>query len=96
VIAVTATDCDDKLFDRPTAARTSRSRRPALRSSRAPGESYQMQSGTSFAAAQVSGVAALLRERNRQLDPPHPPHPDLDGARSRPRRARRSVRLRAG
>ena len=27
-----------------------------------------MQSGTSFAAAQVSGVAALLLERNRNLD----------------------------
>ena len=35
----------------------------------APGGSYQMQSGTSFAAAQVSGIAALLIERNANIDP---------------------------
>jgi subtilisin family serine protease len=35
----------------------------------APGASYQTRTGTSFAAPQVSGVAALLLERNRKLDP---------------------------
>ena len=34
----------------------------------APNGSYRMQSGTSFAAAQVSGIAALLLERNPRLD----------------------------
>ena len=35
----------------------------------APNDSYNFQSGTSFAAAQVSGVAALVLARNRKLDP---------------------------
>src|SRR6185295_6093458 len=34
----------------------------------APNAGYRMQSGTSFAAAQVSGIAALLLERNPKLD----------------------------
>jgi subtilisin family serine protease len=35
----------------------------------APGESYKMESGTSFAAAFVSGVAALVLERKPQAGP---------------------------
>jgi subtilisin family serine protease len=54
---------------RQTAAPTSRSRRPGVDILlAAPNGSYQMQSGTSFAAAQVSGIAALLLERNPALD----------------------------
>jgi len=69
VIAVTATDPDDKLF-----AKANRGIHIAVAApgvdilAASPGGSYQMHSGTSFAAAQVSGIAALLLERNPQLD----------------------------
>ena len=69
VIAVTATDPDDKLF-----AKANRGAHIAVAApgvdilAASPGGSYQMHSGTSFAAAQVSGIAALLLERNPQLD----------------------------
>jgi subtilisin family serine protease len=71
VIAVTATDADDKIF-----AQANRGTHIAVAApgvailAAAPEESYRMQSGTSFAAAQVSGVVALLLERNRNLDVP--------------------------
>jgi hypothetical protein len=70
VIAVTATDADDKLF--PPA---NRGRHVAVS---APGvgilapalfASYEYTSGTSIAAAHVSGIVALMIERNRALDP---------------------------
>ena len=70
VIAVTATDSDDNLY-----AKANRGSHIALAAPgvailvASPGGSYQMRSGTSFAAPQVSGVAALLLERNRKLDP---------------------------
>jgi subtilisin family serine protease len=69
VIAVTATDADDRLF-----AQANRGMHIAVAApgvdilAAAPSGAYQMQSGTSFAAAQVSGIAALLLERNPQLD----------------------------
>ena len=70
VIAVTATDADDKLFDKANRGTHIAVAAPGVSIlAAAPGESYQMQSGTSFSAAQVSGVVALLLERNRQLDP---------------------------
>jgi len=70
VIAVSATDASDKLF--------SASNRGAHIAIAAPGVDiflpapdgkYQMTSGTSFAAAYISGLAALVLERNPALQP---------------------------
>ena len=70
VIAVSATDAQDKLF--------AASNRGAYIAVAAPGvdiflpapdEKYQMTSGTSFSAAYVSGLAALMLERNPVLKP---------------------------
>lgn len=68
-LAVTATDIDDKPF-----AQANRGTHIAVAAPgvdllvAAPQGSYQMSSGTSFAAAQISGIAALLLERNPKLD----------------------------
>jgi subtilisin family serine protease len=65
VIAVSAADADDHLF-----AASNRGRHIAVAAPGvdiflpAPGGKYQMTSGTSFAAAYVSGLAALVLERN--------------------------------
>jgi hypothetical protein len=70
VIAVSATDAKDRLF-----AASSRGNHIALAAPGvdiflpAPDGKYQMASGTSFSAAYVSGVAALLLERNYALKP---------------------------
>lgn len=70
VIAVTATDYDDHLF-----AMANRGSHVAIAAPgvdilvATPGESYKMESGTSFSAAFVSGVAALVLERKPQLGP---------------------------
>jgi hypothetical protein len=70
VIAVGATDAQDKLF--------AASNRGAYIAVAAPGvdiflpapdEKYQMTSGTSFSAAYISGLAALMLERNPALKP---------------------------
>lgn len=70
VIAVTATDTNDRLFEA--------SNRGSYMAVAAPGvdlllpapeEKYQVASGTSFAAAYVSGVAALIVERNPGVSP---------------------------
>jgi hypothetical protein len=70
VIAVSATDAQDRLF--------SASNRGSYVALAAPGvdiflpapdEKYQMTSGTSFSAAYVSGIAALALERNPALKP---------------------------
>jgi hypothetical protein len=69
VIAVTATDMDDNPF-----AQANRGTHIAVAApgvsilAAAPDGGYQMQSGTSFAAAQVSGIAALIIESNPKLD----------------------------
>jgi subtilisin family serine protease len=70
VIAVTATDIQDKVF-----ARANRGKHIAIAAPGvdvlvpAPEGSYQLTTGTSVAAAHISGVAALLLERNPTLKP---------------------------
>jgi subtilisin family serine protease len=70
VIAVSATDAADKLF-----AASNRGAHIALAAPGveiflpAPDGKYQMTSGTSFSAAYVSGLAALVLERNPALKP---------------------------
>jgi len=70
VIAVSATDAQDKLF-----AASNRGSHIAVAAPGvdiflpAPNEKYQMTSGTSFSAAYVSGLAALMLERNPALNP---------------------------
>lgn len=70
VIAVTATDSEDRLFQASNRGRHIAIAAPGVDILvPAPGASYQMQSGTSFAAAHVSGVAALMLERRPDLTP---------------------------
>jgi len=70
VIAVTATDADDKLF-----AQANRGRHIAIAAPGAqilvaiPDGSYEVSSGTSYSAAEVSGIAALMLERKGGLTP---------------------------
>src|SRR5260221_9805630 len=70
VIAVSGTDAQDKLF-----AASNRGSHIAISAPGvdiflpAPGGKYQMTSGTSFSAAYVSGIAALMLERNPALKP---------------------------
>ena len=70
VIAVTATDAQDRLF-----AASNRGSHIAISAPGvdiflpAPDEKYQITSGTSFSAAYVSGLAALMLERNPALKP---------------------------
>ena len=69
VIAVTATDIDDKLFKMANRGTHIAVAAPGVDVlTAAPSGGYQMATGTSFAAAEVSGVAALILDRNRQLD----------------------------
>jgi hypothetical protein len=70
VIAVSATDAQDKLF--PASNRGSHIAISAPGVDiflPAPDEKYQMNSGTSFSAAYISGLAALVLERNPALKP---------------------------
>jgi len=70
VIAVTAIDVDNKLF-----AGANRGRYVAVAAPGvdvlvpAPKDAYQLTTGTSVAAAEVSGVVALMLERNSKLKP---------------------------
>lgn len=70
VIAVTATDADDRLFNQANRGKHIAVAAPGVAILvAAPNGSYNMESGTSMASAQVSGIAALLLEHNRNLDP---------------------------
>jgi Subtilase family len=70
VIAVTATDIDDGLFPGANRGRHIAVAAPGVDVLvPAPNGAYQFTTGTSVAAAEVSGVAALLIERNASLKP---------------------------
>jgi subtilisin family serine protease len=70
VIAVTATDADDRLF-----AQSNRGRYIAVAAPGAqilvaiPEGGYEVSSGTSYSAAEVSGIVALMLERKSDLKP---------------------------
>ncbi|HVY58696.1 MAG TPA: S8 family serine peptidase, partial [Xanthobacteraceae bacterium] len=70
VIAVTATDVNNRLFTMANRGKYVAVAAPGVDIlAAAPDGSYQLTTGTSVAAAHVSGVAALLLERNPKLTP---------------------------
>jgi subtilisin family serine protease len=70
VIAVTATDIDDKLFDGANQGRYVSVAAPGVDVLvAAPNGGYDFTTGTSVATAHVSGLAALLLERDPVLTP---------------------------
>lgn len=70
VIAVSATDAQDNLFQASNRGNHVAVSAPGVDILvPSPGAAYQVASGTSFAAAHVSGVAALILERNPGLSP---------------------------
>jgi subtilisin family serine protease len=70
VIAVTATDADDKLFPRSNRGRHITVAAPGAEILVAsPDGRYNVSSGTSYAAAEVSGIAALMLEHRPGLTP---------------------------
>jgi hypothetical protein len=70
VIAVSATDAYDRLFVASTRGRHIAVAAPGVDIFLpAPDNKYQMTSGTSFSAAYISGLAALMIERNPTIKP---------------------------
>jgi subtilisin family serine protease len=70
VIAVTATDAQDALLKVAVRGRHIAVAAPGVDVvAPAPGGLYQFSTGTSIAAAHISGIAALLLERRRDLSP---------------------------
>jgi hypothetical protein len=67
-IAVTAVDGEDRIFERANRGSYVALSAPGVDIlTPAPGEAYRMSSGTSFAAAYVSGIAALMLDRKPAL-----------------------------
>jgi len=70
VIAVTAVDSQDRLFPHAVHGRHVALAAPGVEVvAPAPGRAYQLSTGTSIAAAHVSGIAALLIEQRPALTP---------------------------
>lgn len=70
VIAVTATDADDRLFPQSNRGRHIAIAAPGAQILVAiPDDKYEVASGTSYAAAEVSGIVALMLERKGDLTP---------------------------
>jgi subtilisin family serine protease len=70
VIAVTATDANDKLFTGANRGRYIAVAAPGVDILvPAPDNTYQLTTGTSVSSAEVSGIVALLLERNPKLTP---------------------------
>jgi subtilisin family serine protease len=70
VIAVSATDADDKLFDQSNRGRHITVAAPGAQILVAtPDNGYEMSSGTSYSAAEVSGIVALMLQRRPDLTP---------------------------
>ena len=70
VIAVTATDADDKLFEQSNRGNYIAVAAPGAQILVAnPDGAYEVSSGTSYSAAEVSGIVALMLERKGDLTP---------------------------
>ena len=70
VIAVSATDADDRLFEHSNRGRHIAIAAPGAQILVAiPDGGYEVSSGTSYSAAEVSGIAALMLERRGGLTP---------------------------
>jgi subtilisin family serine protease len=70
VIAVTATDSNDRVFNMANRGQYVAVAAPGVDIlALAPSDSYEITTGTSIAAAHVSGIAALLLERQPSLKP---------------------------
>lgn len=70
VIAVSATDAEDKVFSASNRGRYISVAAPGVDILLpAPDQGYQVTSGTSFAAAHVTGIVALMLQRNPTLTP---------------------------
>jgi hypothetical protein len=70
VLAVTATDADDKLFDGANRGRHVAVAAPGFNMIVAtPDGGYHVSNGTSYSAAEVSGIAALMIQRRPDLKP---------------------------
>ena len=70
VIAVSATDADDKLFEQSNRGRHITVAAPGAQILVAiPDNGYEMSSGTSYSAAEVSGIVALMLQRKPDLTP---------------------------
>jgi len=70
VIAVGATDAEDKLFEQSSRGRHIAIAAPGVQILVAvPEGGYDVSSGTSYSAAEVSGIVALLLQRKPELTP---------------------------